>query len=154
MFVCFFNIIDIAARNVLLNQALVAKISDFGLARTIDEQQNNLVSENDAGPIKWMARESIIEGKFSTKTDVYSYGIVGLEIMTQKPPFPWMTSYEFLQKFNELHITKMIMQSLSADTPPMLEALILTCCSEKPELRYDFETVLSIFQKIENLFST
>jgi hypothetical protein len=40
-----------AARNVLLNTALVAKISDFGLARPLDEQ-GYLISESDVGPVK------------------------------------------------------------------------------------------------------
>jgi len=144
---------DMAARNVLLNKAMVAKISDFGLARILTDTDGAHISETDVGPVKWMAPESLMSKKFTAKTDVYSYGIVGLEILTQQPPFPKLSSYEYLRNYNTLNIPRVISESLSEDTPALLEALILKCTQMDPHLRHDFDMILTIFQKIENPYT-
>lgn len=61
---------DIAARNVLLTEALVAKISDFGLSRFTDDQVY-LTKRGGRLPVRWMAPEALQNATYSSATDVY-----------------------------------------------------------------------------------
>ncbi|KAI7725901.1 hypothetical protein M8C21_007917 [Ambrosia artemisiifolia] len=72
---------DIKATNVLLDKNLNAKISDFGLAK-LDEEDNTHISTRVAGTYGYMAPEYALRGYLTDKADVYSYGIVLLEIVS------------------------------------------------------------------------
>ncbi|KAL9236862.1 hypothetical protein vseg_011484 [Gypsophila vaccaria] len=74
---------DIKATNVLLDENLIPKISDFGLARLSDDDKTH-VSTKVAGTIGYMAPEYAIWGHLSYKVDVYSFGVVALEIVSGK----------------------------------------------------------------------
>ncbi|KAF5780753.1 putative protein kinase RLK-Pelle-DLSV family [Helianthus annuus] len=72
---------DIKATNVLLDKNLNAKISDFGLAK-LDEEDNTHISTRVAGTYGYIAPEYAMCGYLTEKADVYSYGIVLLEIVS------------------------------------------------------------------------
>ncbi|KAH9723415.1 putative leucine-rich repeat receptor-like serine/threonine-protein kinase [Citrus sinensis] len=72
---------DIKATNVLLDKDLNSKISDFGLAK-LDEEENTHISTRVAGTIGYMAPEYAMRGHLTEKADVYSFGIVALEIVS------------------------------------------------------------------------
>ncbi|XP_018437396.2 probable LRR receptor-like serine/threonine-protein kinase At1g29720 [Raphanus sativus] len=74
---------DIKGTNVLLDKDLNAKISDFGLAR-LHEDEKSHISTRVAGTIGYMAPEYAMRGYLTEKADVYSFGIVAMEIVSGK----------------------------------------------------------------------
>jgi len=66
---------DLATRNVLLKNG-VAVITDFGLSRVKSSTDDYQKTQQNVGPLKWMSPESLFENKYSTKSDVFSFGVV------------------------------------------------------------------------------
>ncbi|GKV04124.1 hypothetical protein SLEP1_g16323 [Rubroshorea leprosula] len=72
---------DIKASNILLDRDLTPKISDFGLAKLIPPNMTH-VSTRVAGTIGYLAPEYAIRGKLTRKADIYSFGVLLVEIVT------------------------------------------------------------------------
>lgn len=79
---------DLAARNVLVGDNNIVKIADFGLARLIKENEYE-ARVGARFPIKWTAPEAANYSRFSTKSDVWSFGILLTELVTYgRLPYP------------------------------------------------------------------
>ncbi|XP_071945652.1 ephrin type-B receptor 1-B-like isoform X2 [Antedon mediterranea] len=81
---------DLAARNILVDQCLVCRVADFGLSRAKEEG----IYESRGGgkiPVRWTAPEAITFKKFTSSSDVWSYGIVTWEVMSygERPYWNW-----------------------------------------------------------------
>ncbi|GAA0171233.1 transmembrane signal receptor [Lithospermum erythrorhizon] len=72
---------DIKASNILLDSRLRAKIADFGLARSFQEDKSH-ISTAIAGTLGYLAPEYLAHGQLTEKVDVYSFGVLLLEIVT------------------------------------------------------------------------
>ncbi|KAI9070745.1 hypothetical protein K1719_047291 [Acacia pycnantha] len=75
---------DLKPNNVLLGYEMNPKISDFGLARTFEGAQNQRDTRRIMGTYGYMAPEYAMEGLFSVKSDVFSFGVILLEIICGK----------------------------------------------------------------------
>ncbi|XP_071098324.1 fibroblast growth factor receptor homolog 1-like [Haliotis cracherodii] len=73
---------DLAARNILLGLGNVCKISDFGLSRDMEGSDEYEVSSMGPLPIRWMSPESLTDGLYTLKSDVWSYGVLLWELVT------------------------------------------------------------------------
>uniref|UniRef100_A0AAZ3QLJ3 Tyrosine-protein kinase n=1 Tax=Oncorhynchus tshawytscha TaxID=74940 RepID=A0AAZ3QLJ3_ONCTS len=94
---------DLAARNCLVNDALVVKVSDFGMARyVLDDQYTS--SSGSKFPVKWSPPEVFNFCKFSSKSDVWSFGVLMWEVFTEgKMPFEHNPNHEVVMRVSQGH---------------------------------------------------
>ena len=85
---------DLAARNVLVGKTLNVKVANFEMSRSVVENEY-VAYESEKLPTKWTAPEACLTKSFSTKSDVWSFGILISELVTYGGiPYPGMTNDE------------------------------------------------------------
>ncbi|XP_024932241.2 receptor-like serine/threonine-protein kinase ALE2 isoform X2 [Ziziphus jujuba] len=77
---------DFKSSNILLEDDFTPKVSDFGLARTAMDEENRHISTRVMGTFGYVAPEYAMTGHLLVKSDVYSYGVVLLELLTGRKP--------------------------------------------------------------------
>ncbi|KAK9704763.1 hypothetical protein RND81_07G009400 [Saponaria officinalis] len=77
---------DFKASNILLENNFTAKVADFGLAKQAPEGRQNYLSTRVMGTFGYVAPEYAMTGHLLVKSDVYSYGVVLLELLTGRKP--------------------------------------------------------------------
>ncbi|XP_009373975.2 probable serine/threonine-protein kinase PBL7 [Pyrus x bretschneideri] len=77
---------DFKCTNVLLDQNFCAKVSDFGLAKVGSDKINGQISTRVRGTTGYLAPEYASTGKLTTRSDVFSYGVLLLELLTGRVP--------------------------------------------------------------------
>ncbi|XP_074865574.1 tyrosine-protein kinase ITK/TSK isoform X2 [Carettochelys insculpta] len=91
---------DLAARNCLVGESQVVKVSDFGMSRyVLDDQYTS--STGTKFPVKWSAPEVFSYSNYSTKSDVWSFGVLMWEVFSEgKIPYENRTNAEVVEEIN------------------------------------------------------
>ena len=85
---------DIAARNVLVDAADRVKLSDFGLARDVYLTEYYRKTGSGALPLRWMSPESVFDGIYNAKSDVWMFGVLMWEVFSFAT-LPWFGMSDF-----------------------------------------------------------
>lgn len=127
---------DLAARNVLVNKQDVCKIADFGMSRELKTDET-YDTRGGKIPIKWTAPESIEFKKFTTASDVWSFGIVLWEIFSfgERPYWTW-TNYDVLER-----LATGYRLPPPANCPKVVHDLMLQCWHREKTKRPKFITM-------------
>lgn len=140
---------DLAARNILVGERNIVKVADFGLARLIKEDEYE-AKMGARFPIKWTAPEAATYNKFSTKSDVWSFGILLTELVTYgRVPYPGLTNSEVLQQVEKG--MRMSHESLGPNCPKSLYLIMKQCWEKEPQKRLTFD---ALQWKLDELFHT
>lgn len=102
---------DIKCSNVLLDDNLNAKIADFGLVRCLATEKSHL-STGIAGTLGYMAPEYLVRGQLSEKADVYSFGVLVLEIVCGKKNSSFTTAGSLLQTVWTLYRSNVLAEAI------------------------------------------
>uniref|UniRef100_A0A8C6Q7R7 receptor protein-tyrosine kinase n=1 Tax=Nothobranchius furzeri TaxID=105023 RepID=A0A8C6Q7R7_NOTFU len=118
---------DLAARNILVNSNLVCKVSDFGKI-----------------PVRWTAPEAIAYRKFTSASDVWSYGIVTWEVMSYgERPYWDMSNQDVINA-----IEQDFRLPAPMDCPVVLHQLMLDCWQKDRNARPKFPDIVSMLDKM------
>ncbi|XP_014647774.1 PREDICTED: macrophage-stimulating protein receptor isoform X2 [Ceratotherium simum simum] len=127
---------DLAARNCMLDESFTVKVADFGLARYVLDKEYYSVRQHRRArlPVKWMALESLQTYKFTTKSDVWSFGVLLWELLTRgAPPYPHIDPFD---------LTHFLAQGRRLPQPEYcpnsLYAVMQHCWAADPEARPTF----------------
>ncbi|NWZ43510.1 YRK kinase, partial [Brachypodius atriceps] len=118
---------DLRAANILVGDNLVCKIADFGLARLIEDDEYT-ARQGAKFPIKWTAPEAALFGRFTIKSDVWSFGILLTELVTKgRVPYPGMNNREVLEQ-----VERGYRMQCPGSCPPSLHELMVQCWKREP----------------------
>ncbi|KAL4629407.1 proto-oncogene tyrosine-protein kinase Yrk-like isoform X1 [Arapaima gigas] len=162
---------DLRAANILVGDNLVCKIADFGLARLIEDNEYT-ARQGAKFPIKWTAPEAALYGKFTIKSDVWSFGILLTELITKgRVPYPGtrahthththtpclclalgtcVTSFPFPSGMNNREVLEQVERGFRmpcpVGCPASLHELMLQCWRKEPDERHTFEYLQSFLE--------
>ncbi|NXJ39597.1 BMX kinase, partial [Ciconia maguari] len=141
---CQFIHRDLAARNCLVDSTLTVKVSDFGMTRYVLDDLY-VSSLGTKFPVKWSAPEVFHYTKFSSKSDVWAFGILMWEVFTLgKQPYELYDNMQVIEKVSQGY--RLYRPQLVSD---IIYQIMYNCWHELPEKRPAFYQLLSFFEALK-----
>ncbi|XP_011258486.1 high affinity nerve growth factor receptor isoform X2 [Camponotus floridanus] len=137
---------DLACRNCLVGSDLVVKIADFGMSRDIYTCDYYKIGGSRLLPVRWMSPESVMYGRFTLETDVWSFGVVLWEVFSfGKQPYYGHTNEE---------VVKLILQGIILlppdECPSVVCQIMRDCWKVEPRERIKFPDILDRLEKAQS----
>jgi surface protein len=141
---------DLAARNVLVSSSMDCKVADFGLSRQTQSADGNgegdyYTSQAGVFPIRWTAPEAMETHKFTSKSDVWSFAIVVVEIFQNG-----VVPYKYTKLDNQSVMNQVLRGTLQherpAELPPKIYGMIKRCLSSDSAQRPGFVEIKGFLQ--------
>ena len=140
---------DLKSPNILLDERLLPKVADFGLGRFVtDCEAVQKMTQNMGTPI-WMAPELIENGPYNAAVDVYAYGMILYEMLTEKVPWEGQNQMQIFAAIST--------KDKRPEIPPELDGnsmsnLIRQCWDRDPQRRPTFEEIYTKFANSSVMF--
>ena len=131
---------DLKSKNILLALGLLAKVCDFGTARTLAKT----AVTTQKGTYRWMAPEIVegVEANINKMCDVFSYGMVLYEIFASKVPYDDLPTDALVG----MAVLQEKLPSIPSTLPAYLCPLLKACWKKEPNQRPQFEDIIVAIQ--------
>jgi len=129
---------DLKSHNLLVDKHWNIKICDFGLSRITAQNQTMTA----CGTPSWTAPEVLRNERYTTKADVYGFGIVVWEMFARADPFPGMPPFQIVFAVG----TQKLRPRVEPEWPLEWVNLMTSCWNEDPHARPTFESIISIVE--------
>ncbi|GIX74182.1 insulin receptor [Caerostris extrusa] len=131
---------DLAARNCMVAEDLTVKIGDFGMTRDIYETDYYRKGGRGLLPVRWMSPESLKDGIFNSRTDVWSYGVVLWEMATlASQPYQGLSNDDVLN-----FVVRGGLMEKPENCPEELDNLMKMCWEKSPKSRPTFVEIVQM----------
>uniref|UniRef100_A0AAR2JXV2 Tyrosine-protein kinase n=1 Tax=Pygocentrus nattereri TaxID=42514 RepID=A0AAR2JXV2_PYGNA len=141
---------DLAARNCLVDSNGTVKVTDFGLSRYVLDDEY-MSSAGSKFPVRWSPPEVLLYCKFSSKSDIWAFGVLMWEIYTLgRMPYERMNNTEIVDKVAAGY--RLYRPQMANDR---IYSVMTTCWHEKADERPTFQDLVIIIQDVlDNLYET
>lgn len=135
---------DIKTANLLLDENLVVKIADFGVARTKPKDGSTMTAET--GTYRWMAPEVIAHQHYDEKADVFSYGVMVWELVSGgEVPYPGYTPLQAAVGV----VQRGLRPTISPSVHPVIAQVMQYCWNVDPTARPSMEQIMALLRSVD-----
>ncbi|MCP5010530.1 MAG: protein kinase, partial [Aestuariibacter sp.] len=125
---------DLKPANILLDEEGNAYLSDFGIAKNLESDQLMTGKGDILGSPAYISPEQVLSEKITTKTDIYSFGIILYTLLTGTAPFPEASLVTLIH--NHLNEPLPLVRQQNTNVPPQVDTVIQKATAKKPDGRY------------------
>ncbi|EQC31702.1 TKL protein kinase [Saprolegnia diclina VS20] len=136
---------NIKAASVILGRRREAVLSGFGCCR---DRSYDQTMTSGVGDVQWSAPEMLMDGDYAERVDVYSFGVLLVELDTHEIPFLEESETYPRSDFIGMLVTGRLRHRPSASCPPPIRDIVALCIQHDPGLRPDMRQVLGLLQAV------
>lgn len=134
---------DLKSSNLLVDKNWTVKVGDFGLSRL--KHETYLTTKTGKGTPQWMAPEVLRNEPSDEKSDVYSYGVILWELVTEKIPWENLNSMQVIGAVGFMNQRL----EIPRDVDPHWVSIIESCWHSEPQSRPSFQELLEKFKDLQ-----